>query len=490
MILGLDTRGIGSTLGPGSVHSYDTESETTSSWLDWLSDHTEGPPTIEDDHPLRALTPVAISILISRYKLWRACAIEKAEQSSSAPNTLTKGSTSRKRRKPNNEDPDDGPDDGEDNGDEGAGGPPDPSSASKKRPEKEDAVTLACPFLKKDSTHHGDCSKYRLKRIRDVKQHLARKHQMPMYCPLCMVTFPDEDHRDAHVRNASCAPSQKGKPEGITEGQKRALSRKAPANQSSEDQWYGMWDILFPGHPRPSSPYIDSALLRNAFVYQAFLASIGPGILTSVLETSGAVSWNPPYGTRDVQAWREQVISGAFQQLFDRWAASGAVASPSRGDDDASVVSSSMAADVTGADAPSITGVDASSIGYNTQDQVVDMDNNITMEMGHNLYRYYVPSSETASSVSGGLSWEDSESDFFGSSAANGMVSPRNNFGAVVPGQYRDNSNTTFNPFETQEIQSAWNRGMSLYGGLNANNSGNNQQNNGNGGGNTQRYGH
>ncbi|KXJ88486.1 hypothetical protein Micbo1qcDRAFT_166522 [Microdochium bolleyi] len=466
----------------GSGHSYDSDSETTGSWFDWLSDNTEASPTIADDHPLSALTPIAVGILIRQYQMWRACAIEQQQQSSATPSRVPRSSNPRKRPKPSSNGQGDRQDDDEDNDDEGDDGPPDPGSSSKRRPEKEDIVTFSCPFLKKDSTKWGDCSKYRLRRIRDVKQHLARKHQMPMYCPLCMVTFPDEDHRDAHIISASCAPSQKSKPEGITEGQKRALSRKAPATQSPEDQWFGMWDILFPGHPRPASAYIDSALLRNAFVYQAFLANNGPSILTSVLETSGAVSWNPPSGTRDIQAWREQVISRAFQQLFDRWAASGAVAVPSREESTTGAGTSSMAID---------SGIaSSSSLAYTTQSPVVDMDGNITVGMGERMYRFDVPSSETASSVSGFLSWEaDSESDLLSTSAANDMTSPSNPYSTMVTAQYNASSNLRFNPFEVQEMQHVWHQSMNLYGGVDANSTTNNHNNNISGG-NNSLHGH
>ncbi|KAH7028078.1 uncharacterized protein B0I36DRAFT_146906 [Microdochium trichocladiopsis] len=455
---------IGTRLAPESVQSYDdATSGTTESWFDWFSDKTEELPILAPSHPLSSLTPHAIAILLSHYNKWRACAMEQEQEqeqgppSAPPPNGLSPTHNRRKRPKFSHA----GRDDDEDNGDDDGGRSPDPNSTRKKQSLNESTVTFSCPFLKKDSTKHGECSKYMLSRIRDVKQHLGRKHQMPIYCPRCIETFSDEDSRDEHNRNVDCERSQLGKPEGITEAQKKALGKKAPANQSQEEQWYGIFDILFPNHPRPASPYIDSALLRNAFVYQSFLASNGPRILSSILESSGAMSWNPPpFPQSDVQLWREQVLAQAFQQLFDRWATMGALANSN-----------------TTTDTPFNTSAATGAVGTSSAHMNLPLQHSIETEsnsaIGDDLYRFDVITSETASSVSEILSWQ-SESDFLTGNAQGGVVpSP---FGPMGTAHY--NGSITFTPYDTQELQQTFSRGLDFYS--NGNGNDNNTNNNGN----------
>ncbi|KAK3356347.1 hypothetical protein B0T25DRAFT_413315, partial [Lasiosphaeria hispida] len=117
---------------------------------------------------------------------------------------------------------------------------------------------FACPLSKHDSTQHVTCSKLRLTRVGDVKQHLRRCHRLPIYCPTCGITFTNERTRDAHINHRTCRGPPGGapiKPEGITEEQGEALARRVNRSHSEAEQWNSIWDILFPGSPRPSSPY-------------------------------------------------------------------------------------------------------------------------------------------------------------------------------------------------------------------------------------------
>ncbi|KAI1339907.1 hypothetical protein F5Y15DRAFT_58633 [Xylariaceae sp. FL0016] len=63
---------------------------------------------------------------------------------------------------------------------------------------------LACPFAKKDPVRHRKCYSYTLNRIGDVKQHISRRHRIPLYCPRCMETFDDDDCKDIHIRSMGC----------------------------------------------------------------------------------------------------------------------------------------------------------------------------------------------------------------------------------------------------------------------------------------------
>lgn len=200
---------------------------------------------------------------------------------------------------------------------------PSSSQASSKRRRTSDRkLTFACPYTKKDPMSYRDCYKYTLSRIRDVKQHLARCHCNPPYCPRCMGTFETEEERDEHIREFSCPSRPPARLDGITESQKRQLARKSASNTSVEAQWFVVFDILFPGHdPRPQSPYIDSELLQDITLYQDFLTSSGPRILSDVLTRRGAITWNVPNEERDLATFQHTIFEEGLRTIFEQWVA-------------------------------------------------------------------------------------------------------------------------------------------------------------------------
>ncbi|KAE9369297.1 hypothetical protein N431DRAFT_346045, partial [Stipitochalara longipes BDJ] len=107
--------------------------------------------------------------------------------------------------------------------------------------------SFACPFAKKDPLKYRCCYAYVMKRIRDVKQHLSRFHQLPIYCPLCMCTFDAEDERDVHIRATSCSVQPTVSYEGVTRAQKLLLGQRVSSKMTLSDQWFTIFDILFPG---------------------------------------------------------------------------------------------------------------------------------------------------------------------------------------------------------------------------------------------------
>lgn len=182
-------------------------------------------------------------------------------------------------------------------------------------------VTFACPYFKKDPVRHRDCYKFTQTKILDVKQHLTRCHQMPMYCPRCYAIFETEDSRDDHIVHIDCmATRSTPKPDSITESQRQQLSEKTPANISKEDQWYGVWDILFSATPRPASPYIDSVVFQDITLYQDFLTSSGPRILSNFLaERGAAITWRVPSEERDLVAFQQTILEEGLRVVYNQW---------------------------------------------------------------------------------------------------------------------------------------------------------------------------
>src|SRR6201999_263357 len=82
-----------------------------------------------------------------------------------------------------------------------------PSHTAKvtKKKAKLSAAQFACPFWKKDARRYRDCCKG-ISRIRDVKQHLYRKHMLPSRCFICGSIFSSQIELFEHQQSAQPCP--------------------------------------------------------------------------------------------------------------------------------------------------------------------------------------------------------------------------------------------------------------------------------------------
>ncbi len=119
---------------------------------------------------------------------------------------------------------------------------------------------LACPFWKAHPDKHSDCFSYILRRIRDVKQHLSRIHMPKFYCPRCKTIFPENQDYDEHINTPAglvCRSSEHL--EGILHEKREEISKRSKGKLSEQEQWLGIWDIIFAGRrQRPPSAYRDA----------------------------------------------------------------------------------------------------------------------------------------------------------------------------------------------------------------------------------------
>jgi hypothetical protein len=185
---------------------------------------------------------------------------------------------------------------------------------------------LACPFCKKDPQKYQVCYRHKITKISYVKLHLYRKHQLPLHCARCCITFKTEEAQDIHVIAGTCE-NRKPKPEwsGITRSQKQQLEMPVSSRLTEEEQWFTIWDILFPGQPRPHSPYVDSGLSEQLCSFQDFAFETGPAIICDLLIAEGYVAREPNLNG-DVQTLRAQylrtlqlVIADGFREIARQW---------------------------------------------------------------------------------------------------------------------------------------------------------------------------
>lgn len=118
-------------------------------------------------------------------------------------------------------------------------------------------VVFACPFQRFNPQKYHRCLKYTLNRIKDVKQHIYRQHSQPtLYCARCYEEFTTAGDRDAHSRLAVCEKRNPPQFEGITEQQRNELKKSSPKKKPLEEQWFELWEVVFPGRQRPQSAFI------------------------------------------------------------------------------------------------------------------------------------------------------------------------------------------------------------------------------------------
>lgn len=148
---------------------------------------------------------------------------------------------------------------------------------------------FAYPFWKKNPLRHRKCFKLEgYKRIRDVKQHLRRKHLMPVHCKRCGMQFKIEDDLNKHLQ--AVAPCQRGdfkEPEGITGRQKDLLAKHTARNGGVIAQWANIWDIVFPNieEKKPDSPYVYTDQSEDLSSFIEFIQYQGRPVPETTSET-------------------------------------------------------------------------------------------------------------------------------------------------------------------------------------------------------------
>lgn len=112
-----------------------------------------------------------------------------------------------------------------------------------------------CPFYIRNRQTHRTClTRYRLRNMEDVREHLWAIHRQPLFCPVCGQTFSKSVDCNGHIRSRTCNP-QILLPifEGVTISQIQELARQDELPLSMENRWLAMWNTIFPGEERPLS---------------------------------------------------------------------------------------------------------------------------------------------------------------------------------------------------------------------------------------------
>lgn len=182
---------------------------------------------------------------------------------------------------------------------------------------------LACPFWKAYPHRHGCCFTKILSRIRDVKQHLRRYHYSPFSCNRCTAAFPDEQtlrRHDSDPNGLFCTPSPRL--DRISSHQHVQMACKSDPKLSEEQQWFALWDTVFPGRRRPPSAYRDGDITEELCSFREYYATYGEGILDDATQAVVATGQLQGFGMlsgEERQGILRWVVRDGFELAFRHW---------------------------------------------------------------------------------------------------------------------------------------------------------------------------
>ncbi|VUC29563.1 unnamed protein product [Clonostachys rosea] len=138
--------------------------------------------------------------------------------------------------------------------------------------------TWACPFFRHDPLGNMNCLKLKLKRIRDVKQHIQRRHNKSgNYCQKCWESFPNRKKKEEHLNLDNCEPIDQSlsvKKGGISAEAQEKLKHRAQRSKSGDQQWHDVYDIVFKGQQGPDrsslEPQLGTFILETTRLMQSF----------------------------------------------------------------------------------------------------------------------------------------------------------------------------------------------------------------------------
>lgn len=118
-----------------------------------------------------------------------------------------------------------------------------------------DEKRWACPFVK------WDPEEYRCNisptQIRGVRNHIKKVHWQE-HCDRCWSYYSTSEEEEAHQACQRRPPSNR--PPGlITKETLEILSQRASSSLTHEEQWFGLYRVLFPGEQLGFSPYVNKA---------------------------------------------------------------------------------------------------------------------------------------------------------------------------------------------------------------------------------------
>ncbi|KAL3417091.1 hypothetical protein PVAG01_11091 [Phlyctema vagabunda] len=128
---------------------------------------------------------------------------------------------------------------------------------------------LACPFRKHNAQKYNmhqatwkTCATSSFESVARTKEHIYRKHKAAIQCVRCWIFFKSQDDLNIHLSAINICNVRPGQPiEGVSPDMVARLRsrKKFSADQTEEDRWRRMYEMLFPNEDIPS-PFFEPVL--------------------------------------------------------------------------------------------------------------------------------------------------------------------------------------------------------------------------------------
>lgn len=146
---------------------------------------------------------------------------------------------------------------------------------------------FACPFAKKDPLVYGNCCKFSFTRIKDMKEHCAKRVHYRPYCKRCRTTFAKDEELEQHSELPTPCLLRRDITLEVDEKQRAQILKRSDPRKSEEEQWYHVFKILFPKEPLPPSVYISHELSAELNRAHDYAQQRVPGLILDGLAARG-----------------------------------------------------------------------------------------------------------------------------------------------------------------------------------------------------------
>jgi len=177
---------------------------------------------------------------------------------------------------------------------------------------------FSCPYYVHNPRDHQSClTRADLRDVRDVKQHLWVAHRRCPFCPICREIFPTAADCDQHIKARSCVVRTEPDIEGITTEQMKLLARRPDPELSQEESWFAVWDVVFPGAPRPPQARLSGLIESSVCHLRDYWARRGGRVISKFLEARGLTN----YDMEDEERSLEALYVAVLDQMIDEMVA-------------------------------------------------------------------------------------------------------------------------------------------------------------------------
>jgi hypothetical protein len=120
-----------------------------------------------------------------------------------------------------------------------------------------------------------------------------------------------------HLRTQLCEVRAPVEIEGVSHDQQRSLSKRTNSKHTLEEQWYSIWDILYPNTARPDSVYLEKVFSDEMFLLWQYMITEGVTTTRNYLNAHNAIVWTSPGNEADLDSFQHSVVRGVLQKLFE-----------------------------------------------------------------------------------------------------------------------------------------------------------------------------